>query len=86
MHACIGRMGGTKICILISIKRVWQRKAGREQFTPCQSELTPTISNCFVLYLNAYNGQHKTFIQFTYVHNCVRENYLIKLFEQCRYE
>ena len=49
-HACIGRMGGITICILIIYKRGWQCKAGIERFTPHQSE-DPAVSNCFALYL-----------------------------------
>ena len=30
LQACLGRMGGPKICILIIIKSVWQCKAVRE--------------------------------------------------------
>ena len=40
---------------------------------------TPAVSNCFVLYLNAYNRKYKTIIQFIYMKYCIREKYLIKL-------
>ena len=55
LHAGIGLMGGTKMCILIRIKRRCQCKARRERFTPYQSE-GPKVPNCFVLYLNDYSG------------------------------
>ena len=44
------------------------------------------VSNCMALYLIADNGQPKTFIQFIYIQNSIREKYLIKLFIQYVYE
>ena len=71
LHACIGRMGATKICILIIIKRGWQCKAGRERFTNYQSE-DPSRFEFFCLHQNAHNGQHTIFIQFINIQNCTR--------------
>ena len=50
------------------------------------SPKTPAVINCFVLYLIADNGQHKSFIKFINIQNCIREKYLIKLFIQYGYE
>ena len=50
------------------------------------SQKTIAVSNCFVLYIIAYNRQHKIFIQFINIQNNVREKYLIKLFILYGYE
>ena len=59
--ACIGRIGATKMCILISIKRGRQCKSEREQFTPYQYA-DPSRSELFCLYQNAYNREHKKYL------------------------
>ena len=43
LHACKCRMGATKICILIIIRRGSQCKVRRERFRE-----SPAVSNCFV--------------------------------------
>ena len=59
----MGRMGDTKICILIINKVVGNARLRESDFHPIIPK-TSAVTNCFVLYLNAYNGLHKTFIVF----------------------
>ena len=82
MDACLGRMGYTKICILIIIKSGCQCKGGA--ISPNQSEdpfcfeLLCFISNCFqwiaeniyLIYIYIY----------IYIQDCISEKYSIKLF------
>ena len=58
LHECMGCIGAVKICVLIIIKKCWQRKVERERFSPYQSE-DPSRFELFCLYQNAYNGKHK---------------------------
>ena len=52
----------------------------------CESGFDPIspkikgVSNSIVFYKNAYNGEHKAFIQFIYIHNCIRGKVLVKLY------
>ena len=54
LHECMGCIGAVKICVLIIIKKSWQRKVERERFSPYQSE-DPSRFELFCLYQNAYN-------------------------------
>ena len=74
----------TKNCILIIIKRGWQYKAGRQRFTPYQSEYPIRFE--FFRYVYMLATDSKTFIKFIYIQNSIRAKFLGKLFIQCRYE
>ena len=78
LHVC-DHMGATKIYILIINKRGWQCMLGeRAMHAGVFCPNTPAVSNCFVLYQNAYNGEHKTFMKFINIQNCINEkNYEI---------
>ena len=89
LHACMGRMGATIFFILIIVKWGFQCNAGWERFTyyNYQYDDPSRFSNCIVLYkMLAINRYQKTFIEFINIQNCIRENYLNKLFIHSRYE
>ena len=48
LNACVGCMGDIKVCILLLIE---------SDLHPITISVeTPAVSNCFVLFLNAYNS------------------------------
>ena len=44
LHACMGRIDASKMCILIIIKEIGNAKLGWNPISP----KTPAVSNCFV--------------------------------------
>ena len=90
MHACIGRMSRTKICILIIIKRGYRCKGGtlspRQSEDPSRFEFFCFISNCLQrlaeniysidLYVELYQRKYliKLFIQYGYEYLCTKSH------------